>query len=73
MNGTVKHIRTKYWFIREAVEPGTVELRKVHTYWQLADFRTKVRNTITWHRLFNAIQTFDPSADYSKLTPGDSP
>ena len=42
MNETVKHIRTKYWFIRESIDQG-IEVRKVHTYWQLADIHTKGR------------------------------
>jgi hypothetical protein len=72
MNDAVKHIRTKYWFIREATEPENVDVRKVHTYWQLADFHTKIHNVITWRRLLDAIHNFDPSVDYSKLTPDDT-
>ena len=69
---TVKHIRTKYWFIRESIDQG-IEVRKVHTYWQLADIHTKIHNSPTWIRLRESIQNFDPAIDYSKLTPEDKP
>ena len=72
MNETVKHIRTKYWFIRESIDQG-IEVHKVHTYWQLADIHTKIHNSPTWIRLRDSIQNFDPSIDYSKLTPEDKP
>ena len=72
MNEAVKHIRTKYWFIRESVMPDNIEMRKVHTFWQLADFHTKIHNSIQWRRLYEAIHSFDPSVDYSKLTPDDT-
>ena len=72
MNETVKHIRTKYWFIRESIDQG-IELRKVHTYWQLADIHTKIHNSPTWIRLRDSILAFDPATDYSKLTPEDKP
>ena len=43
------------------------------TYWQLADIHTKIHNSPTWIRLRDSIQNFDPSIDYSKLTPEDKP
>ena len=72
MNDTVKHIRTKFWFIREATESENVVMRKVHTYWQLADIHTKIHNSPTWRRLYEAIIKFKPSVDYSTLTPDDT-
>ena len=69
MNDAVKHIRTKYWFIRESTR--TFDMRKVHTFWQLADIGTKIHSATTWLRLNKAIKNFDPSIDYSKLTPDD--
>ena len=67
MNDTVKHIRTKFWYIREASR--SCIMRKVHTYWQLADIGTKIHNAATWLRLLDAIRDFDPEIDYSTLTP----
>ena len=69
MNDAVKHIRTKFWFIRESTR--TFDMRKVHTFWQLADIGTKIHSATTWLRLNKAIKNFDPSIDYSKLTPDD--
>ena len=46
MNDTVKHIRTKFWYIREASR--SCIMRKVHTYWQLADIGTKIHNAATY-------------------------
>ncbi|GAB4832444.1 hypothetical protein Ancab_040266 [Ancistrocladus abbreviatus] len=40
-----KHIRVQYHFVREKVEEGTVDMRKVHTKENLADFLTKAINT----------------------------
>ena len=48
-----------------------INVRKVHTHWQLADIHTKIQNSPAWLRLYNAILTFDPKIDYSKLTPDD--
>ena len=35
------------------------------------DIHTKIQNSPAWLRLYNAILTFDPKIDYSKLTPDD--
>lgn len=47
-----KHIRVQYHFIREKVEEGTVDLQKIHTADNVADFLTKVINVdkFTWCR-----------------------
>ncbi|KAE8718737.1 hypothetical protein F3Y22_tig00109992pilonHSYRG00051 [Hibiscus syriacus] len=47
-----KHIRVQYHFIREKVEEGTVDMHKIHTKDNIADFMTKAINTdkFTWCR-----------------------
>ncbi|KAL4271204.1 hypothetical protein GQ457_13G028940 [Hibiscus cannabinus] len=40
-----KHIRVQYHFIREKVEEGTVDMQKIHTNDNIADFMTKAINT----------------------------
>ena len=41
----LKYIRIQYHFIREKVEVGTVDMQKIHTKDNLADFLTKAVNT----------------------------
>ncbi|KAE8697637.1 putative tRNA ligase [Hibiscus syriacus] len=45
-----KHIRVQYHFIREKVEEGTVDMQKIHTKDNIADFMTKAINAdkFTW-------------------------
>ncbi|KAE8703963.1 hypothetical protein F3Y22_tig00110462pilonHSYRG00425 [Hibiscus syriacus] len=45
-----KHIRVQYHFIREKVEEGTVDIQKIHTKDNIADFMTKAINAdkFTW-------------------------
>ncbi|KAE8711089.1 Retrovirus-related Pol polyprotein from transposon TNT 1-94 [Hibiscus syriacus] len=47
-----KHIRVQYHFIREKVEEGTVDIQKIHTKDNIADFMTKAINAdkFTWCR-----------------------
>ncbi|KAE8667244.1 hypothetical protein F3Y22_tig00112428pilonHSYRG00010 [Hibiscus syriacus] len=47
-----KHIRVQYHFIREKVEEGTVDMQKIHTKDNIADFMTKEINAdkFTWYR-----------------------
>ncbi|KAE8672007.1 macrophage erythroblast attacher-like isoform X1 [Hibiscus syriacus] len=47
-----KHIRVQYHFIREKVEKGTINMQKIHTKDNIADFMTKTINTdkFTWCR-----------------------
>ncbi|KAE8685043.1 hypothetical protein F3Y22_tig00111101pilonHSYRG00028 [Hibiscus syriacus] len=47
-----KHIRVQYHFIREKVKEGTVDMHKIHTKDNIADFMTKTINTdkFTWCR-----------------------
>ncbi|GMJ14768.1 hypothetical protein HRI_005146000 [Hibiscus trionum] len=47
-----KHIRVQYHFIREKVEEGTIDMQKIHTDDNIADFMTKAINTdkFTWCR-----------------------
>ncbi|KAE8713996.1 hypothetical protein F3Y22_tig00110202pilonHSYRG00134 [Hibiscus syriacus] len=47
-----KHIRVQYHFIREKVEEGTVDIQKIHTKDNIADFMTKAVNAdkFTWCR-----------------------
>ncbi|KAL4323155.1 hypothetical protein GQ457_11G027600 [Hibiscus cannabinus] len=40
-----KHIRVPYHFIREKVEEGIVDIQKIHTNDNIADFMTKAINT----------------------------
>ena len=40
-----KHIRVQYHFIREKVEEGTVDIQKVHTKENIANFMTKAIST----------------------------
>lgn len=40
-----KHIRVQFHFVRERVEEGTVDMQKIHTKDNLADFMTKAVNT----------------------------
>ena len=47
----IKHIDCKYYFIRERVEIGTVELHFVPTGKQLADILTKTLDEATLTRL----------------------
>ena len=70
MNDAVKHIRTKFWFIRESCRK--FDMRKVHTFWQLADIGTKIHPATTWLRLKKGIESFNPSVNYPKLTPDDT-
>ena len=71
INESVKHIRTKFWFIKTVMEEEDFTLKKVHTFWQLADFGTKIHNATTWQRLLEAIHNFDPAVDYSTIGPDD--
>ncbi|KAE8716753.1 putative carboxylesterase 5-like [Hibiscus syriacus] len=47
-----KRIRVQYHFIREKVEEGTVDMQKIHTKDNIADFMTKAVNVdkFTWCR-----------------------
>ncbi|KAE8670544.1 hypothetical protein F3Y22_tig00112127pilonHSYRG00101 [Hibiscus syriacus] len=47
-----KHIQVQYHLIREKVEEGTVDMQKIHTKDNIADFMTKAINTdkFTWCR-----------------------
>ncbi|KAE8688623.1 hypothetical protein F3Y22_tig00110962pilonHSYRG00058 [Hibiscus syriacus] len=47
-----EHIRVQYHFIREKVEEGTVDMQKIYTKDNIADFMTKVINAdkFTWCR-----------------------
>ncbi|KAE8674537.1 hypothetical protein F3Y22_tig00111745pilonHSYRG00059 [Hibiscus syriacus] len=51
-NQETKHIRVQYHFIREKVEEGTVDMQKIHTKDNIADFMTKAINVdkFTWCR-----------------------
>ena len=40
-----KHIRVQYHFVREKVEESTMDMKKIHTNDNLADFLTKAINT----------------------------
>ncbi|GKC04925.1 hypothetical protein Tco_0996535 [Tanacetum coccineum] len=40
----IKHIRVQYHFVREKVEEGTVDMRKIHTDDNVADYLTKAIN-----------------------------
>ena len=40
-----KHIRVQYHFVREKVEKGTVDMQKIHTKENIADFMTKAVDT----------------------------
>ncbi|GKD36203.1 retrovirus-related pol polyprotein from transposon TNT 1-94, partial [Tanacetum coccineum] len=40
-----KHIRVQYHFIREKVEEGTVDMQKIHTDDNVADYLTKAINS----------------------------
>ena len=40
-----KHIRVQYHFVREKVEEGTVDMQKIHTKENVADFMTKAVTT----------------------------
>ncbi|MCF8701923.1 Ty1/Copia family ribonuclease HI, partial [Corynebacterium sp. MC-10] len=52
-----KHIRVQYHFVREKVEEGTVDMQKIHTKDNLADFMTKAVNTdkFIWCRTFSGL------------------
>ncbi|GJS01777.1 hypothetical protein Tco_0318285 [Tanacetum coccineum] len=39
-----KHIRVQYHFVREKVEEGTMDMQKIHTIDNVADYLTKVIN-----------------------------
>nr|GEV47690.1 hypothetical protein [Tanacetum cinerariifolium] len=39
-----KHIRVQYYFVREKMEEGTVDMRKIHTDDNVADYLTKAIN-----------------------------
>ncbi|GJY11344.1 retrovirus-related pol polyprotein from transposon TNT 1-94 [Tanacetum coccineum] len=47
-----KHIRVQYHFVREKVEEGTVDMQKIHTDDNVADYMTKAINCdkFTWCR-----------------------
>ncbi|KAA0061181.1 hypothetical protein E5676_scaffold157G00040 [Cucumis melo var. makuwa] len=40
-----KHIRVQYYFVREKVEEGIIDMHKIHTKENLADYLTKTFNT----------------------------
>ncbi|KAE8671264.1 Detected protein of unknown function [Hibiscus syriacus] len=50
----IKHIRVQYHFIRDKVEEGTVDMQKIHTKDNIADFMMKAINAdkFTWCRSF---------------------
>ncbi|GJZ82082.1 hypothetical protein Tco_0647076 [Tanacetum coccineum] len=37
-----KHIRVQYHFVREKVEEGTMDMQKIHTIDNVADYLTKI-------------------------------
>ncbi|KAE8694615.1 putative pentatricopeptide repeat-containing protein [Hibiscus syriacus] len=43
-----KHIRVQYYFIREKVEEGTVDMQKINTKYNIADFMTKAIKLINF-------------------------
>ncbi|KAE8691333.1 protein TOPLESS [Hibiscus syriacus] len=51
-NSRIKHIRVQYHFIREKVEEGTVDMHKIHTKDNIANFMTNAINAdkFTWCR-----------------------
>ncbi|KAE8675530.1 Chromomethylase 1, putative isoform 4 [Hibiscus syriacus] len=55
------HIRVQYHFICEKVEEGTVDMQKIHTKDNIADFMTKAINAdkFTWCRSFFLSETCD--------------
>jgi len=52
-----KHIRVQYHFVREKVEEGTVDMQKIHTKENLADYLTKAVNgdKFDWCRSANGL------------------
>ncbi|KAE8730652.1 putative galacturonosyltransferase 6 [Hibiscus syriacus] len=66
-----KHIRVQYHFIREKVEEGTVDMQKIHTKDNIADFMTKAINAdkFTWCRSSCGLsETCDFALSDSRLT-----
>ncbi|GJY88405.1 gag-pol polyprotein [Tanacetum coccineum] len=43
-HSNTKHIRVQYYFVREKVEEGTVDMQKIHTDDNVADYLTKAIN-----------------------------
>nr|GFC88484.1 retrovirus-related Pol polyprotein from transposon TNT 1-94 [Tanacetum cinerariifolium] len=43
-NSKTKHIRVQYHFVRKKVEEGTVDMQKIHTDYNVADYLTKAIN-----------------------------
>nr|GEU39688.1 retrovirus-related Pol polyprotein from transposon TNT 1-94 [Tanacetum cinerariifolium] len=39
-----KHIRVQYHFVREKLEEGIMDMQKIHTYYNVADYLTKAIN-----------------------------
>ncbi|KAE8695131.1 hypothetical protein F3Y22_tig00110733pilonHSYRG00089 [Hibiscus syriacus] len=70
-----KHIRVQYHFIREKVEELTVDMQKIHTKDNIADFMTKAINEdkFTWCRsscgLSETIHIDASSEDYKEVFP----
>jgi hypothetical protein len=50
-----KHIKTKYYFNRECVDHGEVELESIGTVDQLADILTKSLTRVCFHELCGRI------------------
>ena len=52
-----KHIRVQYHFIHEKVEEGIIDMHKIHTKENLADYLTKAVNTdkFIWCRSSNGL------------------
>ncbi|KAL0540208.1 hypothetical protein IC582_024441 [Cucumis melo] len=50
-----KHIQVQYYFVREKVEEGIIDMHKIHTKENLADYLTKAFNTdkFIWCRSSN--------------------
>ncbi|GAA0173719.1 hypothetical protein LIER_27278 [Lithospermum erythrorhizon] len=52
-----KHIGVYYHFVREKVEEGTIDMRKIHTKQNPADYMTKAVSTdkFIWRRTFSGL------------------
>ncbi|KAE8675254.1 hypothetical protein F3Y22_tig00111689pilonHSYRG00088 [Hibiscus syriacus] len=71
-----KYIRVQYHFIHEKVEEGTVDMQKIHTKDNIADFMTKAINAdkFTWCRSSCGLtQTCDFALSDSRLPQQMSP
>ncbi|GJZ17424.1 retrovirus-related pol polyprotein from transposon TNT 1-94 [Tanacetum coccineum] len=65
-----KHIRVQYHFVREKVEEGTVDMQKIHTDDNVADYLTKAINVLMSLSIVNLYDDGDFCEEENKTKKG---